>query len=193
MNELKVANKCIRKLKSHDVSLNFSNIGKLNEAQIVCFSDASFANLPASCSQGGYIIFLLGKNGKYAPLAWKSKKIKRVVKSTLSAETMALLDGVENCYLLKVMLREMCGQDLSLPITAFVDSKSLKDALYSSKTLEDKRLKIDICVLRDYLNNQEISGVQWVDTSQQLDDPLTKMGANTAKILQAMEGSSKLM
>ena len=132
--------------------MNFSNIGNLNEVQIVCFSDASFANLPGSCSQGGYIIFLLGKNGEYAPLVWKSKKIKRVVKSTLSAETMALLDGVENCYLLKVMLNEIHGQDLTLPITALVDSKSLKDALYSSKTIEDKRLKTDLCVLRDYLN-----------------------------------------
>ena len=193
MNDIKIVNKCIRKLKSHDVSLNFSNIGKISEAQIICFSDASFANLPGSCSQGGYIIFLKGKNGNHAPLAWKSKKIKRVVKSTLSAETMALLDGVENCFLLKTMLQEMHDENLPLPITAFVDSKSLKDAIYSSKTLEDKRLKIDICVLRDYLNNKELNDVCWVDTSQQLADPLTKMGANTAKILQVMEGSSRLL
>ena len=106
---------------------------------------------------------------------------------------MALLDGVENCFLLKMMLREMHGMDLPLPIIAFVDSKSLKDALYSSKTLEDKRLKVDICVLRDYLKNQELRSVQWIETCQQLADPLTKMGANTAKILQAMEGSSRLL
>ena len=53
MNDIKIVNKCIRKLKSHDVSLNFSNIGKISEAQIICFSDASFANLSGSCSQGG--------------------------------------------------------------------------------------------------------------------------------------------
>ncbi len=78
---------------------------------------------------------------------------------------MALLDGVHNCFLLKMMLQEMRGEDLPLPVTAFVDTKSLRGALYSSKTLEDERLKIDICVLRDYLNNQELNSVRRVDTS----------------------------
>ena len=57
------------------------------------FSDASFANLKSRPSQAGFIIFLCD-SGKYAPRAWKSNKLKRVVKITLSAETLALEEAL---------------------------------------------------------------------------------------------------
>ena len=46
-------------------------------------------NLKSESSQGGFIILMCG-GGKYATIAWKSNKLKMVVKSTLSAQTLAL-------------------------------------------------------------------------------------------------------
>ena len=45
----------------------------------------SFANLKSASSKGGFMIFPYGSD-KYAPIAWKSNKFKKVVKSALSAE-----------------------------------------------------------------------------------------------------------
>ena len=51
-------NKVIRKLKNERVSLKFVDLGDLKQCQVLCFSDASYRNLPDEGSQGDYIIFL---------------------------------------------------------------------------------------------------------------------------------------
>ena len=66
----------------------------------MCFSDAAFANLKNGGSQGRFIMFLYG-NSKYAPIAWTSRKLKRVVKSILSAETLSLEESLETCFMTK--------------------------------------------------------------------------------------------
>ncbi|GAB1607207.1 hypothetical protein Ahia01_001004000 [Argonauta hians] len=165
-DNMKRINKCIKRLKSENHVLKFVPIN-FRSSKIVCFADASFANLQNGASQGGLIIFIESE-GKCIPLFWQSKKLKRVVKSTLSAETMALMEGAEQFM---------------------TDSKSLKDCLSTSKTLEDKRLKVDICVVRDYVKKKEIHQVCWISTEKQLADSLTKSGANQAKLLQVLQSA----
>ena len=80
--DLKKANKAIRKAKQDDACLHFPDLGDISKAQIISFSDTSFANLKDAGPQWGIITFLLGKNGHFAQLTWHSKKIKRVAKST---------------------------------------------------------------------------------------------------------------
>ena len=98
ISDLISANKYIRKLKADDVEIKIPNLSDMKNVRLICFSDASFANLPNSGSQGGYIIFLVGDNDKCAPILWKSMKLKRVVRSTLAAETLALEEAVEACH-----------------------------------------------------------------------------------------------
>ena len=59
------ANKTIKKLKSNEVKLRFPNIGQVEKAQLVSFSDASLANLKNGGSKGDGIIFIVGENGEY--------------------------------------------------------------------------------------------------------------------------------
>ena len=99
------ANKTIKKQKSNEVKLRFPNIGQAEKAQLVSFSDASLANLKNGGSQGGGIIFIVRENGEYTPLSWNSKKIKQMVKSTIAAEMLALLEGSENCFLLGSIIK----------------------------------------------------------------------------------------
>ena len=91
---------------------------------------------------------------------------------------------------MRVPMQDNCqgdfGIDSDLPIQAFSDSKSLVDSVHSSKTLEDNRLKIDICVLRDYLRLGEVEQIGWVDTKEQLADSLTKSGASAQNLLDAL-------
>ena len=100
---------------------------------------------------------------------------------------MALLDGVEDCLLIAKLIFEL-HRGLNLKIISRVDCKNLRDTIYSSKTIEDKRLKIDLCTARDYLRKGELSEVQLVDTRNQLADALTKTGVDCGKLIEAMQG-----
>ena len=127
------ANKTIKKLKSNEVKLKFHNIGQVEKARLVSFSDASLANLKNGGSQGGGIIFIVGENGKYAPLSWNSKKIKRMVKSTIAAEALALSEGSENCFWLGSIIKDMSDADYSplvFPIRALTDNQSPCDTVH---------------------------------------------------------------
>ena len=56
-------NKHIKKAKKEKPQVVIPNLGCLSELLIIGYSDASFANLDDGGSQGGYIIFVVGKNG----------------------------------------------------------------------------------------------------------------------------------
>ena len=151
VRNLVTANKFIKLLKCIELVLSFPQISDLQNASLVCFSDASFANLKCSGSQGGLLVFLQGRNGKYMLLAWQSRKLKRVVKSTLTAETLALQEVIEAAIMIKTMFLEILNVDAHnqiLLIKCVTDSKSLYDAVYSTKTLIEKRLKIELCAIR---------------------------------------------
>ena len=193
VGEVVKANKCVKKLKSEEVYLKFTNLGDMKKAKLVSYTDASFNNLGDNGSQGGNVCFLLGENGSHSVLSWQSKKIQRVVKSTLSAETMALMTGVESCFLYAALLREVHNNKLEMNVHGVTDSKSLYDAVHTSKTLEDSRLKIDVAVLRDYLRKKEMKSIAWVETTDQLADPLTKSGASTKKLVDAVRGDVNII
>lgn len=191
VGDVKRVNKAIKKLKSESVSLSFPSLGDMKKVKIVAFSDASFNNLPKGGSQGGFICFLVGENGRHAPLCWSSKRIRRVTKSTIGAETLALVEAAENCFLIRSTLNELF--DIKSNITIITDNLSLKDPFYSTNCIEDKRLTVDICILRDMLYNQDISEIKWVASSCQIADSLTKCGASTKKLLEALDGSTILV
>ena len=66
-----------------------------------------------------------------------------------------------------------------LKVNCYVDNKSLVDALSSTKSVEDRRLWIDLAVLEDMLAKKEISSVSWIASRQQLADCLKKRGVYT--------------
>ena len=73
-------------------------------------------------------------------------------------------------------------------IKCFVDSKSLVETLNSTKNVDDRRLRIDIAVLRNMVENKEISSVYWIPTCKQLTDCLTKKGASSEHLLAVFSG-----
>ena len=173
--------KVIGRVKSDPIRLYIPRMSALDECHLECFADASFANMQGNASQGGYIVFLCDNFQGKCPIFWQSKKIRRVVKSTLAAEALALLDGASTAVYLAKIIQEMsdCG---NIPIKCFVDNRSLVDALSSYKLVDDRRLRIDISVLKDMLHNGELSEISWVDTSMQLADCLTKRGASFERL-----------
>ena len=80
------SNKLLRKVIEQPLRTNFRNLSDLGNIQLICFSDASLANLPSGRSSGGYIAFTATPDGACCPIVWKSHTLKRAVRSTLASE-----------------------------------------------------------------------------------------------------------
>jgi len=132
------------------------------------------------------VIFLQGSNDNLSPLIWRSHKLKRVVKSAMGAETMALLEGAEYVMLIKTIIKEITLIDL--PIICISDNKSVVDAINSTSVLEYKRLYIDICALRQMIERKELNRIILTTSQNQLADCLTKATASSQKLIQVLSG-----
>ena len=178
-------NKLVDRVKREPLSLFFPRLQSVENSTLECYTDAGFANLPNGGSQGAFIIFMTDEKGKRCPIYWQTRKLKRVVKSTIAAETMALLEGAEASIYISGILKQLVSQS-GIKIKCMTDNKSLYDALSSSKQVEDKRLRIDIAVIDDLLARSEIEKVLWVCGANQLADALTKKGVATDKLRAAL-------
>ena len=186
VDDLLEANKLVRRLKEGKYALFYSSLEDLSCLAMESLSDASFANLNDGGSQGGYVILLSDGRGSRCLLSWRSCKIKRVVKSTIAAETLALLDRAEAAVLLAHMIAKFLECEAPPIVKCFVDNRSLVDAIYSTKLVEDKILRINMAVLRDMIDRGAIHSVSWVQSSMQLADVLTKKGANAQSLIAAI-------
>ena len=174
IGDLKNVNKAMNYMKKNPLTLIYPKLD-LNDLNIVVFCDAAYANLRDGSSQGAHLVFLASRNGKVCPLAWQSKKIKRLVKSSLSGESWAMIEAVESAELLKAMIQEIT-QVPDIPIVCMTDCNSLYNELHTSNTIEDKGLRVPIGGLRRKVKNNEFT-VKWITKDLQLADPLTKAGA----------------
>ncbi len=184
--DLVETNKVIRKLRSEVVTLKFHRLGDDESLKLVIYSDASLGNLPDGGSQGGHFIFLTGSNGCFSPLAWQSKKIRRVVRSTLAAETLALADAIDVGVYLALLYKEIM-QVKALPIECITDNHSLYDHLNTSNHVQEKRLRIEISAIKELISSHQIRAVHWSPTKTQLADCLTKHGASPLAMLRMLE------
>ena len=182
------ANKAIRQMKSIELKLVFPYLGPIEELKIICFADASHANLPCGASQGAYIIFIANNDNMIAPIMWQSKKLDRVTKSPLASETMVLADGADTAFLVASMLQEIFNLTSLPPIECRTDSDSLIKFLATSHVIQDSRLRVNIARIREMLTLKEIS-VTWVSSEDQLADSMTKKGASSMKLLKVLSNS----
>ena len=100
------------------------------------YSDSSFGNLPDESSQGGYTISLADDKGHFSPFTRQSKKIQRIVRNTIAAETVALMDGADSALFLSALFCETIhgsSKDSLLPVDCIIDNYSLFEAIHSMK------------------------------------------------------------
>ena len=57
----------------------------------------------------------------------------------------------------------------------------------STKSVSEKRLRIDLASIKQMLERGEIDAVKWIHNSHQLSDCLTKRGANCDKLLECLK------
>ena len=175
------ANRIVKKSKLQDVYLHYPKMN-LEQLSVNCFADASFGNLKDGGSQGG--VYTEVMSGTYScPVEWQSKRIRRSAKSTLAAETIALVEAIDTAIYLKELISEILySKSLNIPINCFTDNLSLFQSANSTTSVSDRRLRIELAVIREAVAKKEVT-LTWVQSKDQLADCLTKKGCDSKKLL----------
>ena len=199
VQDLLTANKVLRYAKEvvQSFALTLRKRGScLEELRFGAYTDASWSVRPDGSSQGGYLIFAASESELMSekPMAltiidWQSRKLTRMCRSSLSAESQAASAAVDELEWLKAFAAAMVNPfiDISTDETMamfgesplITDAKSLYDAARSVSSglrLSEKRTAIEVTIVRERL--EALHGHwRWVNSAQQLADGLTKTTA----------------
>ena len=142
------ANRVLKNAQNKLVTLTFPYMENLMQCKLVAYSYASYNNLENGSSQGGFCIFLKNSYGNLSLIMWQSKKIHRIVKSTMAAETLALVDAAEASCWLSNLISELLSYNenvkIHLPTACFTNNRQLYHVLRSIRPALDKRLRVEI-------------------------------------------------
>ena len=72
-------------------------------------------------------------------------------------------DGIDGEVFVNALLSEIYfGNTRILPIEFITDNQSLVDALESSKYVSDNRLRIEIRIVKEMVDNKQTSKIGWI-------------------------------
>ena len=153
--------------------------------------DAAHANLEGGSSQQGHLILAVHASitncrVPVSVLSWQSKKIKRVVRSSLAAETCSTSTCQEHLDWIRTMWEQMTRSDSVLekygqfltarPSILVTDCKSLYGAIHKeggAPASTDKTLAIELAIVKAKAVSSE-TDLRWIDARYQIADCLTK-------------------
>ena len=189
VKDLAHAQKTLAKLLQANASIKISAIKDLANAQIWLYCDAAFRNLnDKTDSCGGYIVLIVDtKTGLCAPIDWKSNKIKRKVNSTLGAETLTLVWGLDAAIGIRKQLKELSNGKFDLPIKAITDNRSARIAVYSESEVTERELRADIAMVKEKIEQGMVTEIKWIRGKHMIADVLTKKGVDKLPILQILQ------
>ena len=149
-------------------------------------------------STGGYLVALANKSilkgvrGPITPIAWRSGKLARVAKSSLSAEVQAFSEGEQELMMCRAELAELLGYPLNLrrpelatqkiEAATVVAAKSAYDAIQKGETasaaysMKEKYAALELMSVAENRRKQA-TRLLWVSSEAQLADGLTKSSA----------------
>ena len=191
-------NKILRMAKANsDVSLQYTNLGDINDITFVTYADAAYANRDDLTSQGGYLLCMVdktvtsGDEGRYNLIDWRSWKLARVARSSLSAESQATAEAADALLFACLFWRLIFNPSLPIdhdasaqllhPPAHVVDAKALYDLLVKDEIQaalgSDKRTAVETLVAQDKLRVCKAQ-IKWVSSEKQYADGMTKSDAS---------------
>ena len=190
VDDMIYANRVLHEAKTNPVTLMTLPISPEN-VTFCAFSDASFLSGKEKYAHQGGLIFvttpelLENKRAVVAPVAWMSKKIHRVTRSTLGAEAVALSGNVDRLLWLRILWQWLNDPSVkwqepekvlqeARKAALVTDCKSAYDLLTRAAVpqCEAHRTTIECLLIRERLQANCV--VRWVTSNAQLADCLTK-------------------
>ena len=190
VKDLLLANKVLQEAKENPMTLMVLPVDP-TMVTFCAFSDASFASTKENAAHQGSLIFVTtpelldNKRAVVAPIAWSSKRVPRVVRSTLGAESAALSYAVDRLMWLRLLWAWLMNPDCDwkhpekfLPgqnqAGLVTDCKSAYDLLTRTAVPQcaEHRTTIECLLIRERI--LENCRVRWVSSQAMLADCLTK-------------------
>ena len=193
VSDLLSVNKLVRLQRKHgDKGLYFPSLS--GELTIVTFTDASWATRRDGSSQGGQITLLMekgvleGKKTNFCVLNWSSRRLKRVARSSTSAEVQMTGNALDIHEFVKLGWYNMLNpKDIDLrksdeylkeiPSCLVCDAKNIFDGIAKVETsglhMEERRTAIELLAVKERLQQAGVC-LKWVNGDQELADGLTK-------------------
>ena len=146
----------------------------MNRMEVIVCTDAAFATNPDKSSQIGLIAMLRDTETKKVNIVhYLSSKTKRICKSALAAELLAMVEGYDVGFSIRESLERMT-QRKDIPLHLVSDSFSLYGLVVSLARTTERRLQIDLMMLREAFESREITSVMWISGEKNPADDLTK-------------------
>ena len=208
VQDLLKLNEVIRAAKVIESKIKIRSI-PVEHLRFMGVHDAAHANLEGGAPKRGHLILaapasITNCRVPVSVLSWQSKKIKRVVRSSLAAETCSMSTCQEHLDWMRTMWEQMTRGDFVLenyeqfltarPSILVTDCKSLYDAIHkegAAPASTDKRLAIELAIVKAKAVSGE-TDLRWIDARYQIADCLTKHASRKSeavlqKILQEVQ------
>ena len=129
------------------------------------------------------------EKGNICPLLWKSKIAKRVTRSTLDAETVALGEGLDNGIWLRRLWEEIEGT--KLVVKGFTDSRNLVEAAKSVKNVGNKRTRIELAYIKELLEEEEVEDVKVADGLTKKNGAMERLNRGVGAVMEPTDSQKK--
>ena len=187
VDDLREMYNTIQHLHDHpDIGLLFQPLDP-EKMILVAYGDSSWANAEAFKSQHGLLVVATETTAfqrptRASPWDWRSHRSRRVVRSTLAAESSAADASTDHGVFASAFWSEVVTgipatkrEHSVVPLYNCTDCRSLWDAVKQlTPSLEEKRTIIDIASIREALRTATAK-LLWIPTDQMLADGLTKI------------------
>ena len=160
---------------------------------VLSISDAAYGSQPEGGSQGGLLVgiaspLILEGPAPIVLLEGASSKLQRVVRCSMAAELSQAATAYEHVDYVRAVWAEIVMKDFELHAWKYwaskwrhflvLDAKVAYDALQSDNTPTDRKLIVDIAVLRQALEKPGAGYIRWVPGREIPSDGLTKQYGN---------------
>ena len=185
VQDLVLQNTLIRKVKDLGTMTKYVRPSQKGtfDLNVVCFADASKVEDKGQLGMvTGLMVGDFTTGAVFHALTWFSKRAKRPVKSTASAEVLATGAAADEGILLKHACFKIFGVNVGLHV--ILDTMDLYDTISTKRLPTDKAIKGDVASLRYDFEIRAIDKMIWIPGKFNLSDPLTKRDSPLEKSLQ---------
>ena len=188
-------NKLVYRAKQNTIQKISRLEGEWDDLVVLSASDAAFGAQPGGYSQGGLVVAVAEKKilegeGKLNIVEACSMKIQRVVRCSMSAEISMAATAFEHGDFVRAAWSELVFRDFNVaswktwssrwPHYLVIDAKTGYDVLNNDSQTSDRKIQIDLAVLKQALVEGHSNFVRWVPGRHMLADAMTKWSPNGA-------------
>ena len=181
-------NRATRYATDYSVSLKIATLDH-ESLRVVGFADASFANNHDQSTQPDHIFFLADGHGRSVSISFNSYKSKRVVRSAMAGEFIALSDLFDIAATLVSELGEIHRRRIPVPL--LTGSNPLFDVISKESRTSVTRTMLDIAAAREGFRDKVFSDIRFIRSSSSIADGLTKSMSPAAR--QAAVSTGRLL